>query len=300
MTTRTLIADDHRAVRDGVREVLAAEGDFEIVGEAEDGARALALARSLKPDLLVLDNSMPELTGVEVARRVVAELPDTAIVMLSLDPTVRLAGLAAGAVAHVAKDAPSRELVRGAREAQQALEARRAVARLSGDARRVADVLLENGALGVGQLAAALAARLPGESLATCLRRSRASDPDITAALAQAAGVELRSLAPREHAATVERGPGATPLDPIEFAAARQLPRRFCEARGCVLLSAGPDECVLALADPLDRDTPAEVEEILAGPPVTVVAATRADVREAIDRAHSFARPVGRSAAALA
>ena len=112
MATRTLIADDHRTVRDGVRSILAADRDFDIVGEAEDGLQALALARSLRPDLIVLDNSMPGMTGIDVAKLVVAELPDTAIVMLTLDGDLQARALAAGAMAHVAKDDAPSELLR--------------------------------------------------------------------------------------------------------------------------------------------------------------------------------------------
>jgi DNA-binding NarL/FixJ family response regulator len=281
MSTRTLIADDHRTVRDGVRSILAADRDFEIVGEAADGLQALELARSLHPDLIVLDNSMPGMTGIEVASRVAAELPDTAIVMLTLDGGLESQARAAGAVAHVAKDDAPRMLLRAARAAQLGLEGRRAVGRLSGEPRAVADLLISRHAASAATLGSALAAWRPGESMATALRRSRLADDDITAALASVAGVEVRSLA----------------LEPVDRGAARTLPRRFCEARGCVLITcAGADGCVLALADPLDRDTPREVEEILGGLRVRVVAATRADVRDAIDRANDTPRPTARGA----
>ncbi|HEX9495668.1 MAG TPA: response regulator [Candidatus Limnocylindria bacterium] len=299
MATRTLIADDHRTVRDGVRSILAADHDFDVVGEAEDGLQALALARSLHPDLIVLDNSMPGMTGIEVAKLVVAELPDTAIVMLTLDGDLQARALAAGAMAHVAKDDAPSELLRAAREAQRSLDARRAVERLAPEERAVADRLIGHVA-SVAALGTALAARLPGESIATALRRSRVPDADITAALAAVAGVEVVSLAPYDDPESLGQFTEVRRVEPVDRDAARTLPRRFCEARGCVLVTcAAAAECVLALADPLDRDTPREVEEILGGPRVRVVAATRADVRDAIDRAHDMARPGVRGGVAL-
>ena len=299
MATRTLIADDHRTVRDGVRSILAADPDFEIVGEAADGLQALALARSLHPDLIVLDNSMPGMTGIEVATRVVAERPDTAIVMLTLDGDLQSRALAAGAMAHVAKDDAPSELLRAAREAQRGLDARRAIERLAPEERAVADRLIGHVA-SVPALGAALAARLPGESIATALRRSRVADADITAALAAVAGVEVVSLAPYDDPESLGQFTEVRRIEPVDRDAARTLPRRFCEARGCVLITCtAAAECVLALADPLDRETPREVEEILGGPRVRVVAATRADVRDAIDRAHDMARPTARGGVAL-
>ena len=68
MRTRILIADDHEVVRAGVRGMLAAEPDWEVCAEAEDGRRALALAVVLKPDLVVVDVAMPGLNGIDVTR----------------------------------------------------------------------------------------------------------------------------------------------------------------------------------------------------------------------------------------
>ncbi len=112
---RVLVADDHASVREAVKAVLAFEADIEIVGEAKDGHDTLRLARELMPDAIVLDNWMPGLSGLDVARRVAKELPNTAVVMLTLDPQVRDLAMAAGAGAVVLKDAPSGELVRAVR-----------------------------------------------------------------------------------------------------------------------------------------------------------------------------------------
>lgn len=114
---RVLIADDHRSVRQAVRAILSFEDDIDVVGEAADGQQTLELARRLRPDAVVLDSSMPRLTGLEVARRLASELPKTAVVFHSLDSEVRDEALAAGAEAFVLKDAPMAELLRAVRGA---------------------------------------------------------------------------------------------------------------------------------------------------------------------------------------
>ncbi|HEY8758134.1 MAG TPA: response regulator, partial [Candidatus Limnocylindria bacterium] len=117
MATRILVADDHLAVREGVRAMLETEPDFEIVGEAADGLQAVSKALELRPDLIVLDNSMPKMTGLEVARSLHSELPDTRIVFLTLDPSIRDAALHSGATSVVLKDAPPRQLLDAIRRA---------------------------------------------------------------------------------------------------------------------------------------------------------------------------------------
>src|SRR5712692_4023413 len=97
--------------------MLETEPDFEVVGEAADGAQALSKALELRPDLIVLDNSMPKMTGVEVARSLHSELPDTRIVFLTLDPSIRDAALRSGATSVVLKDAPPSQLLDAIRRA---------------------------------------------------------------------------------------------------------------------------------------------------------------------------------------
>src|SRR5712691_11614633 len=114
---RILIADDHLAVREGIRSLIDPDPDYEVVGEAADGNEAARKALELRPDLILLDNSMPGLTGLEVARILRTNLPATKIVFLTLDPGIRDLALATGAVAHVSKDQSPQEILRVIRTA---------------------------------------------------------------------------------------------------------------------------------------------------------------------------------------
>src|SRR5438067_1948753 len=161
---RVLIADDHAAVREGVRGVLVAEDGIAVVGEAIDGPSTLRLAGELKPDLIVLDNSMPGLSGLDVSRRLASDHPDVAVVFLTLDPALRDLALAGGAMAYVMKDAPSDELVRAVRATTAAIAARRRVADLPVAHRRILDLLISTRTLSVARLNEILAKRHSDES----------------------------------------------------------------------------------------------------------------------------------------
>jgi len=103
---RVVIADDNASVREGLREVISAEDDLVLVGVAADGAEALRLITEHRPDLVVLDNEMPQRSGVEVLRAVHTTMPQTAIVMFTLDDSIRETAMAAGAAAVLPKDTP--------------------------------------------------------------------------------------------------------------------------------------------------------------------------------------------------
>ena len=81
---RVLLADDHTIVRQGVRLCLEAMGDIEVVAEAEDGQEAVQLASQLRPDVAVVDLTMPRLNGVEAIRQIKRDVPDTEVVVLSV------------------------------------------------------------------------------------------------------------------------------------------------------------------------------------------------------------------------
>lgn len=113
MTVTILLADDHRIFRDGLRPLLAAQPEFAVVAEAEDGLEALRLALELEPTVAVLDISMPGLSGIEVARRLAHEAPGVRTIILSMHSDRRfvLEALRAGARGYLLKDTGFTELV---------------------------------------------------------------------------------------------------------------------------------------------------------------------------------------------
>lgn len=112
MRTRVLLADDHVLMLEGLARLLA--DSFDVVGFATNGLILLAEAERLKPDVVVLDISMPELNGIEAARRLHKLLPATKIVFITqhLDRAYLRAAFEAGAVAYVLKQSASGELIR--------------------------------------------------------------------------------------------------------------------------------------------------------------------------------------------
>jgi two-component system response regulator DegU len=82
--TKVLIVDDHALFRQGVRNIIELEEDFDVVDEAEDGREALAKARELKPDLILMDINMPHCNGLEAISAIKSELPDVKIIMLTV------------------------------------------------------------------------------------------------------------------------------------------------------------------------------------------------------------------------
>jgi DNA-binding NarL/FixJ family response regulator len=112
---RVLIADDHTVVREGVRQVLLSDTGFEVVGEAANGADAVELTARLRPDVVVLDLSMPELSGLEAAARIRSADPNARILVLSIHDHEEyvLQSVRAGAQGYLRKDSSPAEL-RGA------------------------------------------------------------------------------------------------------------------------------------------------------------------------------------------
>ncbi len=109
---RVVIADDHAVVREGIRALLQSTKGIDVVGEAADGLQALELVHSLKPNLLVLDLSMPEKPGMEVTRELRAEGIEVYILVLSMHdaPEYVLEAVRAGADGYILKDAGPAEL----------------------------------------------------------------------------------------------------------------------------------------------------------------------------------------------
>ena len=113
MTVRILIADDMKVVRMAIGLTLGGVPDFQVVGEAADGQRAVELAAQLHPDVVLMDVNMPRMDGVEATRRITAEFPEVRVVGLSMHEG-EWAGrrmLDAGAAAYVSKSEPTASLV---------------------------------------------------------------------------------------------------------------------------------------------------------------------------------------------
>lgn len=119
LRTRILIAEDHAIVREGIRMILDAEPDFEVVGETKDGEEAIQLARTLRPDVVVMDISMPRMTGVEATREIKRMLPDTDILILTMheEESYVFQLLQLGASGYVLKRAAAADLVEAVRAA---------------------------------------------------------------------------------------------------------------------------------------------------------------------------------------
>ena len=115
--TRVLVADDHTMIRKGLIAILRAHEEFEIVGEAADGNEAVEKALQSRPDVVVLDLSMPRMNGLEAARRIHKALPGTRILVLTMhvDEEYVLRTVRAGASGYMVKDGAAAELVAAVR-----------------------------------------------------------------------------------------------------------------------------------------------------------------------------------------
>lgn len=116
---RVLLADDHIVVRQGLRALLSAESDIDIVGEADNGRQAVQLVRELAPDVVVMDVAMPVLNGLEATRQVIRDHPSTKVIVLSSyshDEYVQQL-TEAGASGYLEKQTASNDLLKAIREA---------------------------------------------------------------------------------------------------------------------------------------------------------------------------------------
>jgi DNA-binding NarL/FixJ family response regulator len=116
---RVLIADDHAVVRGGLRSFFELQEDMEVVGEAADGLEAVALARKLRPDVVLMDLVMPNLNGVEAMRQLREQAPATRAIVLTsfLDQDQVLPAIRAGAAGYLLKNVEPQELARAVRAA---------------------------------------------------------------------------------------------------------------------------------------------------------------------------------------
>jgi DNA-binding NarL/FixJ family response regulator len=112
-----LLVDDHALLRKGLAQLLRAEPDFEVVGEAADGLDAIAQATVLRPDVVLMDVRMPRLSGLEATRRILGTLPQTKILMLSMsdDEDAVFEAVRSGAQGYLLKSAEPEELFRALR-----------------------------------------------------------------------------------------------------------------------------------------------------------------------------------------
>jgi NarL family two-component system response regulator YdfI len=104
--TKILIADDHLIIRQGLRLILETENDFEITGEASDGAEALSLCKKLKPEVILMDLRMPNMDGLTAIEKLRVEQPEIAVVILTTfnEDELMIRGLRAGARGYLLKD----------------------------------------------------------------------------------------------------------------------------------------------------------------------------------------------------
>jgi DNA-binding NarL/FixJ family response regulator len=111
---RVIVVDDHAVIRRGVQGILRAFPEWELCGEAENGQQAIRLAEALKPDIIIMDVSMPELNGLEATRIIHSVLPNTKILLLTLHSSTELlrSAFRAGARGYVLKSDAEHELIR--------------------------------------------------------------------------------------------------------------------------------------------------------------------------------------------
>jgi two-component system response regulator NreC len=112
MAIRVLIADDHKIMLAGLRSLLEKQSDIEVVGEAENGRKAVQMAQEKKPDVVVMDVSMPDLNGIEATTQIKESVPESRVIALSMHSDKRfvMGMLRAGAAGYLLKDCASQEL----------------------------------------------------------------------------------------------------------------------------------------------------------------------------------------------
>jgi two-component system response regulator NreC len=118
---RILLADDHTIVRDGLRALLERQSDMQVIAEAGDGRECVQMAAEYAPDVVMMDVAMPDMNGIEAARRIIVDNPAVHVVMLSMhrDESYVLRSLKAGAKGYLLKDSPREDVLAAIRAASQ-------------------------------------------------------------------------------------------------------------------------------------------------------------------------------------
>ena len=117
MSIKILLADDHGIIRQGLRSLLEKQPDIEVVGEAEDGQKAIALVQQFVPDIVIMDITMPSLNGVDATRQITTEFPNVRVIALSIHSNKRFVAdmLKAGASGYILKECLFDELIQSIR-----------------------------------------------------------------------------------------------------------------------------------------------------------------------------------------
>ncbi|HXH22910.1 MAG TPA: response regulator transcription factor [Dehalococcoidia bacterium] len=119
MTIRIVLADDHSVVRQGLKMFLSLDPEFDVVGEAENGAEAVALTKRLNPDVVLMDLLMPVMDGITATQEIRRDFPDTEVIALTsvLEDASVVGAVKAGAIGYLLKDTQSEELCRAIKAA---------------------------------------------------------------------------------------------------------------------------------------------------------------------------------------
>ncbi len=118
-TIRILLVDDHQVVREGLRRMLELEADLKVVGEAADATEVLTQAKSLSPEVILMDIKMPGVDGIELTRQLKEKEPSCNVIMLTLYDQYLTQAIEAGAVGYLLKDIKREELIRAIRAVHQ-------------------------------------------------------------------------------------------------------------------------------------------------------------------------------------
>jgi len=117
MTIKIILADDHQVMREGLKSLLNQQKDIQVIGEADDGQAVIRLTKKLEPDMVILDIGMPNMNGIQATQHIIAEVPNTKVLALSMhsDHQFVLKMLQAGASGYLLKDCALEELISAVR-----------------------------------------------------------------------------------------------------------------------------------------------------------------------------------------